>query len=271
MDNVCFFMPEVKEYLSIQILNFVLENKISLYASEKIESVYKINLIVEGTGVLNYNSKKYPVKKGDLFFTFPSTHFYFEDTKDFSFMYIGFLGRKGNLMLDKLKISNNNFLFSNYNYLIDFWQNGLNINNQVSDWMAESILLYSFSQLANNIILPSNQKNCSDIIKKCKKYIDDNFYDCSLSLFSVAKTFFYNPKYISSAFKKQIKVGINEYITTIRIQHAVSLLNSGISNINEIAFSCGFIDSHYFSKVFKKHMGLSPSDYLKTNFLTAKK
>ena len=55
-----------------------------------------------------------------------------------------------------------------------------------------------------------------------------------------------------------------EYLTQIRIEQAKSyLINSNIYSISEIADMCGFSDQYYFSRVFKKTVGVSPRDYKK--------
>ena len=54
-----------------------------------------------------------------------------------------------------------------------------------------------------------------------------------------------------------------EYLNMIRINQAENLLNSGLFNVSEVAVNCGFSDVFYFSKVFKKHRGIAPSEILK--------
>ena len=54
---------------------------------------------------------------------------------------------------------------------------------------------------------------------------------------------------------------ILDYINTVRIKESIKLLNGKNLNINEIALSSGFENQSYFSKVFKKYMGCTPSSY----------
>ena len=53
------------------------------------------------------------------------------------------------------------------------------------------------------------------------------------------------------------------YLTKIRLEHAVELLHSADMDTSEISRLCGFADSNYFGKVFKKHMKLSPNRFRK--------
>ena len=59
-----------------------------------------------------------------------------------------------------------------------------------------------------------------------------------------------------------MKIGIVEYINTIRIQNACSMIQNGYTSINDIAFCCGYKDSQYFSKVFKSKLNTSPKKYI---------
>ena len=52
-----------------------------------------------------------------------------------------------------------------------------------------------------------------------------------------------------------------EYLTAVRIEAAKQLLTCGNSRMSDIAFDVGYQDSHYFSYLFKKHVGVSPREY----------
>ena len=97
---------------------------------------------------------------------------------------------------------------------------------------------------------------------EAKKYIDDNFTDPGLSLNSIGKELQYNPKYISGLFKEKMGIGINEYINTARCQQACTLIDQGLSCVKEISALSGYNDALYFSKVFKKRIGVSPKQYI---------
>ena len=263
-NNICIFVPYHNDYDTIHPLNFVLETAKQEYTKLKLESVYKVYYVCSGSGFIHTYGKKTELLSGDVFFTIPGVPFCIESGCDFTYMYISFIGTRGNILLDKLKISKNNFLFGGCNELYDFWKNGLDINSSLSDLMSESILLYTFSFLGNKILEQdaSKDKN-SDAFSVLKKYIDDHFSDTGLSLSSISKELNYNQKYISSLFKKKLKIGFVEYLNTVRIQYACTLIQQGYTYITDIAHLCGYCDPQYFSKVFKKKMYCSPREYIK--------
>lgn len=83
-----------------------------------------------------------------------------------------------------------------------------------------------------------------------------------LSLKQLAEQYFINPSYLSTCFKKEMGITISAYIIQQRIQLAVSLFNMGYTQIQEVAAKCGIDDTSYFRKLFKKAIGMTPSDYV---------
>ena len=81
---------------------------------------------------------------------------------------------------------------------------------------------------------------------------------------SIAKHFYISPQYLSSSFKKQVGININEYLRIKKIALAKYLLENK-KNIAEIAYECGFSDSSHFIKIFKRYVGMTPKQY--RNFL----
>lgn len=112
-------------------------------------------------------------------------------------------------------------------------------------------------------LIQYGQKNNSNFkVEKMKRYIVDH-YDKKMTTAEIAQVVALSPVYCGALFKKTMNLTIPEYITKIRIQKATLLLDEGQQTITEIAELCGFSDIFYFSKLFKKHMLLSPNDYRK--------
>ncbi|MBQ9940191.1 MAG: helix-turn-helix transcriptional regulator [Clostridia bacterium] len=80
---------------------------------------------------------------------------------------------------------------------------------------------------------------------------------------AISKELSYSPKYISTIFIKKFNVGIAEYLNTIRLQNACTVMDREITSVSDISNQCGFSDPQYFSKVFKQKMGMSPTTYTK--------
>ena len=96
-----------------------------------------------------------------------------------------------------------------------------------------------------------------DIIKD---YIDRN-YKKDISAKDVAGILGYSDVYFSKVFKQLFDDNFINYLTKIRIDRAKVLLKDASFNIKEVGKSVGYADSNYFTKVFKRSIGISPSEY----------
>ena len=72
----------------------------------------------------------------------------------------------------------------------------------------------------------------------------------------------------ASLADKKMNIGFNQYLNDLRIQYAYELFATGVQSVSEIAVLCGYSDPLYFSKVFKKSAGLSPTEYMKQKNVT---
>lgn len=84
-----------------------------------------------------------------------------------------------------------------------------------------------------------------------------------LTLSSLAERLEVNSSYLSSLFRREMHCTLTEFVNRKRIEHAVFLLNTTNHQIQSIANECGIQDANYFVKLFKKHVGMSPSQYRK--------
>jgi AraC-like DNA-binding protein len=83
----------------------------------------------------------------------------------------------------------------------------------------------------------------------------------TVSLDILAQKFGYSPKYFIAYFRDRMRTTPNRYILLQKVKYASLLLVSTKKNINEIASEVGFSEDNYFSKVFKRAMGLAPTEY----------
>lgn len=104
------------------------------------------------------------------------------------------------------------------------------------------------------------QKNHRLIIK-AKKYIMEHFTE-EINLNEVAATLNISPGYLSTIFKQHTGVCFTDYVTENKIEHAKKLLKENAYKIYEISDMLGYQNAYYFSKVFKKVTGMTPSEFL---------
>lgn len=98
------------------------------------------------------------------------------------------------------------------------------------------------------------------VLRTAKKYIRNHLTE-NLSLSDVAERAGVSTAYLSTLFSRESGCGFVDYLNKARIEYACHYMHDGEMKIYEIAFKVGFRDEKYFSRVFKKVTGQSPSEY----------
>ena len=109
----------------------------------------------------------------------------------------------------------------------------------------------------------SGNKNRS-ILKSAIEYIDTHYMEESLSLNTAAQVANISANHFSALFSQNMGQTFIEYLTSLRMRHARELLRCTGKRSSEIASEVGYKDAHYFSYLFKKTQGMTPSEYRKT-------
>ncbi len=99
-----------------------------------------------------------------------------------------------------------------------------------------------------------------------KSYLSSE-YGSPINSHSIEAAFHCNFDYLNRCFKREAGDTIFSALTRIRIENAQKYLATGLFTCSETASKCGFHDIYYFSRVFKKHVGLSPRAYQKNMLL----
>lgn len=112
----------------------------------------------------------------------------------------------------------------------------------------------------NGCIFEYTQAKNNDAVKKAIRYIVSNF-SMPLTLEAVAEHVHLNPAYFSTLFKRSTGSSFREYLNMIRIEESKRLLSNTEYSLIDIAVAVGYENQSYFSKVFKKHTGLTPGQF----------
>lgn len=138
-----------------------------------------------------------------------------------------------------------------FDYLLKPWK-----EEKLTGLISEAIVNIKELSLENsaNENLQESQKSA------IKKYIKEN-YKRDISAGDVAGILGYSDVYFSKIFKQLFDDTFINYLTKVRIDKAKVLLKDVSFNIKEVGASVGYTDSNYFTKVFKRSVGMSPSEY----------
>ncbi len=120
-------------------------------------------------------------------------------------------------------------------------------------------LLYQILSLCYKENFVANQK--SNPIQNSVNYIETHFRDPNITISQVANQSFMSEVYFRKLFKKEFGISPIKYIINLKIEYAVSLIQTGYYSLYEIASLSGYDDYSYFSSEFKRIKGVSPSDF----------
>ena len=110
---------------------------------------------------------------------------------------------------------------------------------------------------------PAFGEELPSLARQVRNYLDRNFTQ-QITTKSFQDIFGYNEKYISTLFKSEFGISPSKYISELRLKMAKTLLQNNPDILTkDVAEMVGFSDAFYFSRVFKAHEGMSPSQYLK--------
>jgi two-component system response regulator YesN len=113
-------------------------------------------------------------------------------------------------------------------------------------------------------IASSKQKKTNSIIEIADKYMQDNFGE-DIALDDIARAVNLSPYYFSHFYKDETGINFIDKLTNIRIEKAKEYLGNGEVSIKEISRLVGYTDPNYFSKLFKKIVGVTATEYKEYN------
>ena len=100
-----------------------------------------------------------------------------------------------------------------------------------------------------------------DVMKEAITYISEHYAEEELSLNTLAAQVNFSPNHLSAIFKQETGQPLIKYLTDFRMDAAKELLRRSSKKSNEIGILVGYKDPHYFSYLFKKTQGITPTQY----------
>lgn len=261
-NNICKFIHTARAEEAISILHFVYEKEAAFKEDFITSSAYAVALVMQGEGRLHTSGGSFGLEPGAVFFTYSAKPYYIENINDLQYIYISFIGLRASGLLERLPVSYAMPVVYNMGHLTKTWTAAFDTcDDQNADLFCEGLLLYTLAHLCKSEQEENTSAKPSGILS-AKQYVDANYTDPKLDLRSVSQRFSYDSKYFSAAFKSLVRVGFSDYLRERRLNHATFLIQSGITNVSDLAELCGYSDPFYFSKCFKKKYGLSPKKWL---------
>ncbi len=115
---------------------------------------------------------------------------------------------------------------------------------------------------------PEAPATVSAIVARLMRHIESYYDDPELTLQGVADVFQMSPSYLTRLMRQELDMSFVDYLTEVRLNRAIELMTGEATEVKlyEIAAAVGYTSQHYFSRVFKKKMGVAPLEYKQGRF-----
>jgi len=140
----------------------------------------------------------------------------------------------------------------------------LNSADPLSQYHGQHDLMTIFNFLIGAAVSAEHEMFSQTRFERVKAYIEEHYSE-HISIDELAKMASLSKGYFFREFKKQFGVSPLAHQQLIRIEAAKTLLKTTTLRCNEIAWQVGFSDVYFFHRIFKKHIGLTPIQFRKTN------
>ena len=98
-------------------------------------------------------------------------------------------------------------------------------------------------------------------VEQAKEFIRQHYRESDLSVERLCAHLHLSPAYFSTLFKRETGMSFTAYVTVVRMEAAAEALRGTEEKTYLIARQCGYEDPNYFSYVFKKHFGVTPTKF----------
>lgn len=224
---------------------------------------YHILMISGGKCEVFHNGSTYLLTSGNIVIYAPGEEQMYSFKTDSSTMWCHFSGTIIDELMSDCDLSSGIYFFENNKNILDSFSNLIHrfhipgMEKSSNALLLE--LIYAIYETKNMSL-----KNTPDLLLPVLSYMNIN-YNKQITVDELAKLSGYSKSRFSHRFSELVGTTPIKYLNDIRLKISCQMLISTDMSVTDISISCGFYDSLYFSRVFRKKYGISPSEYRKTN------
>lgn len=248
-------------------ISYIGKHPLTFNVPNHVHDSWEFIYCTSGTGTLFFNDFKLDYKEGEIVIIPPGFPHANQSTDGFTNIFINMLNASLSFK-EPLIIADDasNHILEAFNSVYYHYYSNIEKKSLIISSLGMLILSY--------FVVHQESSDISTIVQKIEANILANFADCYYDLNDYLKQFYFSNDYIRKLFKRELGVTPNQYLIDKRLQTSTDLLgslNSDSNNISDIAVVCGFKDPLYFSRMFKKKYGISPTEYAKNNIESTNK
>jgi AraC-like DNA-binding protein len=224
-----------------------------------------------GKGYYQYKDKTWEVNAGEILYCWKGTaHHYWADKENpWTIFWLHVQGKEVELLLKEsglnanqplLKVGHSSQLISLFREILDVLKGGFTYHRALYvSSLAKQIFSFQYFLMKENSTIINEDKQFKDILIFLQAHINE-----TLDIATMAKQSHLSATYFIRKFKQKFGYSPVVYFNRLKIQSACHLLLMSNRSVKEIAFSLGFEDPLYFSRLFRKIMNVSPLEYRKS-------
>lgn len=236
---------------------------------------YVFQYTLEGFGYCEVNGQIHTVDKGKAFFIqIPSnTKYYYSDTNNietnpgWKFLFVLFTGNGIHQYYEKIVSSRGNVF--NLDINSPAMLSAIELFKNAKEGLLNSTILASstaFDFLCKLCYFTNSYNTYSYRNRQVISFLEQHFSNIS-GISEAADFIGVSQCHLTRSFSKDVGISPLEYLTKIRLNHALDLLVNTNETLDEIAHKCGYDNGNYFGKIFKKYMNCTPMTYRLTRRL----
>ncbi len=122
-------------------------------------------------------------------------------------------------------------------------------------------LMETYLEAVGERIRVTRSGKVANVVERVRAYIEEHYADGGLTVADIGKAVYLSSTYVSLLFKQETGQTVGEYLTHVRVAKAKELLRDPKYKFYDICYAIGYTDPSYFTKLFKKMTGVTPSAY----------
>lgn len=241
--------------------------QVNYYAKDP-RTYYSFHYIMLGKGTLTVSGKEVPLKTGDLFLIPPMTDVSYLSTEPWEYYWVEVEGKLAPLLFQSLGFNSKNLrigykqdsrLAERFNDLITYYYNYGDVELRAKGTFY--LMIGELNAVLTHASTGSEKRNIDFYVREAETFLKYNLYYTGVTLDSLAKSISVNKNYLCTIFRQQKGVSPMQYLIQLRMEAAAKRFRETDESVSAVARYVGYKDPLHFSKAFRAHFGVSPSQY----------
>ncbi|MDO4293649.1 MAG: AraC family transcriptional regulator [Eubacteriales bacterium] len=228
-----------------------------------VRPLYIIHLVLFGRGTLEYGKKEFPVRAGESFLICPYDviHYYPDPSNPWTYTWVEFAGKEAEALVKGCAMCPESPVCPP---VTDSILPDLYARLQKLDYLrqnsgeANGLLRTLLGIYADAFPAPGRRSIRPDLLSDAQWLVRTNYHHSEFNVERLCRLLNVSRATLYRLFQKELGISPSSYLTGFRLQQAQLLLLRG-NTVKTAALSCGFADPFYFSRLFHRQMGVSPS------------